>query len=446
MMRKRFYSFVLMGLLLVGAFDACGGTGAAKPEVTLTLKTPIYSLDPLKEGTEKDMYGFLLKAGEAFAEQYPDADVTVKVVQFENNKEMDEVTGCYGTENAVDVLCSGFFNMSSYIYDGRVVPLDDIITDEIREDIPDAYWASGQVEGRTYMMPFLTSMNTLCYNKKLMREAGLEKYISSRDEIQSWTEEEWEEILSALKRNLPDSVYPMMMYAGDRNGDMHIMTFFRSKGSSFFDKEMRFHINTDEGIAAMQMLRDWKEAGYFPTNCDSMVMMDNFDLFINGQLVFYVSNPALYAVFQEAGMDEIGYVNFPSLDGGGYCTDNLIGFEVLDNGNEDQLAAAKAFVRYVYESDWLDYSTGGVTCSRRTAEKYDAQAQERGLAKYVENASHSVNYTGNNPNWNGVREVFYPHIQDLLYGEKDLEEIAAAIDRECNAAIRDGYENMVLHP
>lgn len=444
-MGKRILGTVLAGILTMGLFAGCGGAGSAKPEVTLVLKTPVYSLDPLNGEGGTDVYGFLLKAGEAFAEQYEDARVTIKVVQFENNKEMDEVTGCYGTENAVDVLCSGFFNMSSYIYEGKAVPLDDIITDEIREDITDAYWVSGQVEGRTYMMPFLTSMNTLCYNKKLMRQAGLEKYISDRNEIQSWTEDEWEEVLSTLKRNLPDSVYPMMMYAGDRNGDMHIMTFLRSRGSGFFDEDMRFHLNTEEGIAAMQMLRDWKEAGYFPPNCDTMVMMDNYDLFINDQLVFYVCNPALYTVFLDAGLEELGYVNFPSPDGSGYCTDNLIGFEVFDNGDGTQLAAAKAFVRYIYETDWLDYSTGGVTCSRRTAEKYAQQAELRGITKYVENTSHSVNYTGNNPNWNGVREVFYPHIQDLLYGEKALEEIAREIDEQCNAAIDAGYENMVIH-
>lgn len=445
-MRTKMLCAVLAGIGIVGLLSGCGGLGEKKPEITLTLKTPVYALDSLADGTEKDMYGFLMRAGEAFAEQYEDADITVKVVQFENNKEMDEVTGCYGTENAVDVLDSGFFNMSSYIYDGTVVPLDDIITDAIRSDIPDAYWESGQVEGRTYMMPFLSSMNTLCYNKKLMREAGLDSYISDRDEIQSWTEEEWEEVLSTLKEKLPDTVYPMMMYAGDRNGDMHIMTFFRSKGSSFYDENMRFHLNTKEGIAAMEMLRGWKEAGYFPPNCDSMVMMDNYDLFVNNQLVFYVSNPALYAVFRDSGLDELGYVNFPSLDGGGYCTDNLIGFTVFDNGDEDRLAAAKAFVKYVYETDWLDYSTGGITCSRRVAEKYREQAEARGMTKYVENTSHSVNYTGNNPNWNGVREVFYPHIQDLLYGEMDLRTIAEEIDEDCNAAIEAGYENTVLHP
>lgn len=445
-MRTKMLCAALAGIGIVGLLSGCGGMGEKKPEITLTLKTPVYALDSLADGTEKDMYGFLMRAGEAFAEQYEDADITVKVVQFENNKEMDEVTGCYGTENAVDVLDSGFFNMSSYIYDGTVVPLDDVITDEIRSDIPDAYWESGQVEGRTYMVPFLSSMNTLCYNKKLMREAGLDSYISDRDEIQSWTEEEWEEVLSTLKEKLPDTVYPMMMYAGDRNGDMHIMTFFRSKGSSFYDENMRFHLNTEEGIAAMEMLRGWKEAGYFPPNCDSMVMMDNYDLFVNNQLVFYVSNPALYAVFRDSGLDELGYVNFPSLDGSGYCTDNLIGFTVFDNGDEDRLAAAKAFVKYVYETDWLDYSTGGITCSRRVAEKYREQAETRGMTKYVENTSHSVNYTGNNPNWNGVREVFYPHIQDLLYGEKDIREIAEEIDEDCNAAIEAGYENTVLHP
>ena len=43
-----------------------------------------------------------------------------------------------------------------------------------------------------------------------------------------------------------------------------------------------------------------------------------------------------------------------------------------------------------------------------------------------------------NLNWQGVRDVFYLNIQDLLKGTKSPEEVAKAIDETCNAALEQG--------
>ena len=44
--------------------------------------------------------------------------------------------------------------MAGYIHTGRVVPLDDMITEEMRADVDDALWKMSQVDGKTYMLPY----------------------------------------------------------------------------------------------------------------------------------------------------------------------------------------------------------------------------------------------------------------------------------------------------
>ena len=56
---------------------------------------------------------------------------------------------------------------------------------------------------------------------------------------------------------------------------------------------------------------------------------------------------------------------------------------------------------------------------------------------YKANESTLVNFTNNLPNWAGVRAVFYPQMHKLLTGEMTPEEAARAIDRECNAAVKE---------
>ncbi|MCM1308747.1 MAG: extracellular solute-binding protein [Butyrivibrio sp.] len=444
--KNRIFCVFLAAALLCGLTAGCGGRSGQKPKVTLNVKCPTLQMNDHVGTGFTNAAQFLKKAADAFKEQYGAADVTVNLIEFELTNEDAEVAGCFDTEDAADVLFEGYFNMSTYIHTGRVVPLDDIISDELREDIYPSYWTESSLNQKTYMMPFYTAQNTLSFNADLFREAGLGEFIKEPDVIQNWSKEQFEYVFEALDENLPDLVSPMMMYAADNQGDTHIMTLLRAFGCPLFDENGRFCVNTPEGIAALQWLKDCNDKGYFPTNADTLVIMDNYNRFINGQLAIYINNVAQEINCKKEGGFDIYSVNFPNFaDEGktGYATVFTSGFEVFDNGDEEKLKAGKAFVKFIYESEYKDYMTGAMPCSASVAEKYaDALKSE---SKYINNSGANVNLTGNNPNWRGVRAAFYPNIQDLLFGDKTPEEAAASIDASCNAAIEEGYANSRLH-
>lgn len=140
---------------------------------------------------------------------------------------------------------------------------------------------------------------------------------------------------------------------------------------------------------------------------------------------------------------DYGVVNFPGGEGG-HATAFVTGFSVFDNGDEKKLELAKEFVKYIYEAEnWKDYSAGAIPASQEIAEKYGNQIFM--LEEYYKNNANVVDFTANNPNWRGVREVFYPHIQKLLRGDESAEEAAAGIEQDCNAAIEEGFRTGTLH-
>ncbi|MCM1055938.1 MAG: extracellular solute-binding protein [Bacteroides sp.] len=443
--RNKTLGIFLAASMLCGIFSGCGGA-SQKPSVTLNIKCPTLQMNDHVGTGFTAAAQFLQKAADDFCAEYADANVTVNLIEFEQTGEDAEVSGCFDTPDAADVLFEGYFNMSTYIHTGRAVPLDDIISDELRADIYPSYWTESSLNGKIYMMPFYTAQNTLSFNAVLFQEAGLEEFIKEPDVIQNWNREQFEYVLEALKKNLPDLVSPMMMYAADNQGDTHIMTLLRAFGCPLFDKNGRFCVNTPEGIAALQWIKDCNDKGYFPSDADTLVIMDNYNQFINGSLALYINNVAQEANCRKEGGFDIYSVNFPNFsasDGAGYATVFTTGFEVFDNGDGEKLKAGKAFVKFIYESEYKDYMTGAMPCSASVAEKYaDALKSE---SKYINNSSANVNLTGNNPNWRGVRAAFYPNIQDLLFGEKAPEEVAANIDASCNAAIEEGYANSRLH-
>ncbi len=440
-MIKRIICLLMMLALSCSLLTGCSGN--KKETVEITIKTPDLEMHPKNDSEVKKSADFLEKAARAFEEQYKDFNVKINVVSFPLNEDTEYITDCFGTPDAADILFARYLNMSNYIYTGRVVPLDDIVNDDIKQDIEESNWdiSKVRVSGMTYMIPYYSLQNILAYNKEIFRQAGLEEYISSEDIIQNWTLEEWDYILSKLREYLPETSYPMMMYAKNDEGDTHTMTVIRSQGSHFFDENGLFALTTIEGISGLQWIKDNYDKGYYPKDCDSMELDDMMNMFANEQLGICTINNSIIDNFPEIDM---GYVNFPDKDEEGIVTSYLTGFEVFDNGSESRIKVAKDFISFIYENhEWMEYSSAGIPVCSKIKDKYKDDIFM--IEEFYNNNKNNVDFTANNPNWRGVRNVFFYHIQNLITGDSSPWKVAAALDADCNAMIKEGWEYSTLH-
>lgn len=439
-MGRKIFATALALVLCCSLLTGCDKE--AKKEVTLIIKVPELAMNSVNNPDILDSSVFLLNAGEEFAAQYKDADVKIRVDTFAYVDEMKAITDSFDTEDATDLLYEGYFNMASYLHTGRVVPLDDIISDELREDIDDASWEMSMSNGKTYMMPFLSMQNILIYNKELFQYCGLEKYISDEVMIQDWTVEEWTDILDTLASKLPDQSYPMMMYGKNNQGDTHIMSYIRAFGSEIFATDGHFDFENELSVKALEWIQSGVDKGWYPPHPENLEISDCNELFSNGQLAIHIFNNANFVLYDN--MENYGYVNFP----GNVATSFVTGFEVFDNGDALKVQIAKDFIRYIYENDkWLDMSAGNIPVSRRVAEKY--QDQITMLDEFTGNVNNVVDFMNNSPNWQGedtsVRSVFWTSIHELLEKNITPQECAKKLDETCNAALDTGWENSTLH-
>ncbi len=430
---------LLMVAVLVlgsGALWAC--SPQAKEAIHLTIKVPRTGHDVVFDNTTTQIDQVIERMARSFEESYEGTPVDVDVEVFEQNQYDEAIEEVLGTEDSPDILYGDFFNISTYIHSGTVVPLDDVADKGIREDLFPHLLTMSTVNGRLYMMPYLSRQNVLAYNKELFIQAGLEEYIEE-DAITSWTLEEWTTILDTLALNLPEAVYPMMMYAGSSQGDTHIMTLLRSAGSRFFDEDDHFQLNTPAGIAALRWIQEGVDRGWFPPHAENLEIEDCSSLFREGQLAIYMVNNASLGRYG----DSIGLVNFPG-SGSGCATTFISGFEVFDNGDPEKVQVAKDFLAYVYQNEELmDLSAGALPASQSVAKRYGDDILAFNL--FSKNRKNVVDFTGNNPDTRAVREIFHRHIHDLLTGALTPEEAAAALDEQCNAAIEEGKATSQLH-
>ena len=85
----------------------------------------------------------------------------------------------------------------------------------------------------------------------------------------------------------------------------------------------------------------------------------------------------------------------------------------------------------------MKYTLGTLPVNQSVMDKYEDEIWM--LKAYSENSPNLTTVVRpDNLNWQGVRDVFYLNIQDLLKGTKSPEEVAKAIDETCNAALEQG--------
>jgi multiple sugar transport system substrate-binding protein len=413
-----------------------------KEDITLIVKVSALPMNSVSNPDIFDAKDFLTEAGKAFSKEYKDANVTIDVKSFDYVDEIEAITGSFDTEYATDILFETYFNMAAYVHTGRVVPLDDIITDDIFHDISSTYWDISSIKDKTYMMPFVSVQNIIIYNKNLMRMCGLDEYVKDDRSIQNWSVDTWTNILDTLAERLPENVYPMMMYGKNNQGDTHIMSLIRAFGSTIFDENGNFNFSDEKSVKALSWIQSGVEKGWFPLHCENLEITDNQELFENNQLVFYVFNNANIPLYDS--LDNYGFVNFPN----NVATSFMTGFEVFDNGSDSKIAASKAFVKYIYENDeWLDISAGNLPVSQKVVDKYADKITM--LSNFSANSVNVVDFMNNSPNWQGsdtsVRSVFYPNIRKLLLGTYTPSQCAAALDEDCNKALEIGRKEYKLH-
>ena len=401
-MRKSQLICSLLALALWLLPAGCRSREAEKPaapeKVTLIIKTPPIGLGNIPDVGEAEAYDLIMAAAEKFRAQYDRCDVEFVVSRYDYLDDQAQLVDKYGTPEAADLFFSGSWNLPLYVQRGWMVPLDDIISEELRSDIDESIWRQNTIDGKVYTMPFHQLQNTLMVNREMMEAAGLEAYIPKDDAVACWSTEEFRLICRELAKSLTDeNTFAFMMYAANNQGDSHIMTLLRAYGCPLYDKNGNFTVNTPEGIRALEWIREMDEQELIPRGAENLELLDCINLFYNRQLAI--------------------------------CVGNLT--------NMWDIRVAKDFLQYLYtDEELMKYTLGTIPVNNSVIRQYQDEIWM--LRAYGENTSHVVNSVQSNRNWQGVRDVFYTQINDLLTGQKTPGEAAKAIDTGCNAALEKG--------
>lgn len=449
-MKNKLTKSLAIGLVLILSMilSACNATANADDKVELEVwLTPqwegVYSAN--EEGADYD--SFLKEAARQYTEENPDVTIDVQVIPSDQRD--SKLSVGLATETLPNIFFDSTFSLTAWPHQGITLPLDDVISEESREDISDTVWNNVMIDGETHYYPFAQNQGTLVYNADMFKEAGLEEYIADENAIANWSVEDFTHILTTLKEEIPD-VTPLGFYAMNNQGDTWTMMYLRMFGNEFYGENNELIVNEPDGVQALEYIKELDNQGLIVSGAESMTSNEVSALFQNQEVAVSFTNTVLYnnmlLDMEEGAVQpfDARLVNVPTVEGVtppvfSYVLGSMV-FDVLD---EEENEVAKDFVKFYSEDEELiNASTNTLPVRESVSEKYKDELPL--LEAFNANEANIINFTNNMAGYAEFRNIFYPEIQAVLIDAKTPQQALDDLVANGNEIISRGDRMSLL--
>ena len=380
---------------------------------------------------DKDQYNLeLIKAFEA---AYPNVKVEYQAIEFTDGPAKLE-TAIQSKTNP-DVVYDAPGRVIDWASKGYLVPLDDIVD---KSTILPAAITASSFDGEVYLYPQGVAPFMMGFNKTLLTELNLLDMLPLEKDNRSWTVEEYEALLTAIKAAKPD-ISPAILFAKSQGGDQGPRAFISNLYGSWItnDEVTKYTINDANGVKAME----WAKAAYDKGLLGQGIALDggaSIEAFRSGlaaSTILY--SPGLYKPDAAAKKFEPVLVPYPNNSGTPELEYLVAGPCVFDNEDADRATAAKLFVDFM-----INDSTWGMRSLKATG-NFSAKNGETGIyddaeLKFAETMSKYYGpYYNTIPGFAQMRGAWFPMVQGVLNGDTTPKAGLDAFVEFANKSIED---------
>lgn len=240
-MRRRVLAVLLTMGMTVSLLAGCGASNEGEGQDTGEKKTlTVWVRDSTAE------------AAKAAAEKYNEIqdEVTVEVIQQVNTEIAEQFTLALSAGEAPDIISLDCTKVPYFAANGAFTDVSDRFESlEYKDQFSEGMLKSGQVDGKTYAIPFSPDVSVLLYNKDHYIEAGLDP----EDPPETWDE------LIEYSQKLTNDEHYGYVYAGGHSS-AYLFTFMPyvwNNGGEFLSEDGKTCLLNDEkAIEAVQLLTD----------------------------------------------------------------------------------------------------------------------------------------------------------------------------------------------
>ena len=369
----------------------------------------------------------------AFNAVHPDIKVTVEYLDYTNGDA--QITTAIEAKTTPDIVMEGPERLvANWAAAGKMLPLNDLWTDETIADI-NANNASvvatcQGADGIYYMYPLCMTAHCMVINKTAFEAADAMQYIDQ--ETHTWTTEGFENALRAL---VNAGYFPTgLIYCSGQGGDQGTRALVTNLYDGRFTNEEHtlYTMDSEANIKGLTKLQELANEGLITFDA-SINGGEEIALFVNGtsQMAF-CWNAAQVANNKDKLADgiELFPMAFPSEDGVPRLDGGVWGFGLFDNGDDEKVAAAKEFIRFICDDETQVrnsvYNTGYFSVRASVTDLYTGteKAANADYAMFVQYLGDIYQVT---TNWTTQRYEWWNLLQRIGDGGNVADEVATYI-------------------
>lgn len=190
------------------------------------------------------------------------AQVVVDQAGWDNR--MDKILVALAAGRPYDVVVTAYYSRYEESTSGILAPLDDFIADwDVADKIPAALWESLKWDGRSYVIPQMSDIRGMAYNKRLFAEAGLDPDTPPQS---------WQDLVAYTRRLTRMSEFGDdrvtqrgLNLSGTESGSaQQFFWFLRQAGLPEINVEtFTSNLGTAEALRALSTLHELSQASHF---------------------------------------------------------------------------------------------------------------------------------------------------------------------------------------
>jgi multiple sugar transport system substrate-binding protein len=320
-------------------------------------------------GAENDAYIEIIAAFNEAQDEYE-----AVFTEIPGNTYNDQVTATALAGNLPCVLELDGPNFANYAWSGYLMPIDDLVSEDLLADMLPPNVEQGTYNGQLYGLGMFEGGLGIWGNRSLLEEAGVRIPEGIED---AWTLEEFNEVLAALSEI--EGVYPIDLKMNYGAGEWFTYGFgpiVQSFGGDLINREdfqtAEGVLNGEEAVAAMEWFQSLFENGY-----TTATPPDDND-FINGRAALSYVGHWEYTRYLEALGDDLVLLPMPDFGNGAATGTGSWAWAI--SANCDNPEGAIAFIEFTLQPEQIQTMTNanGAVPSRVSVLEADEDFAEGG--------------------------------------------------------------------
>jgi multiple sugar transport system substrate-binding protein len=360
----------------------------------------------------------------AFEQQYPDVDVQIEVVSWDNLQQK-LTTDISGGDNA-DLSIIGTRWLLDFVSQNTVTPLDSYITDEFRGRVIDTFLKPSVINGKTYGLPIAASARAMYYNKAIFQKAGITDVPKTWDDVLADCEK--------IKAAEGTDAYCFGIQGKEIEADIYYYYALWSYGGDLLTADKKSGVDSEAGIKAATLYKTMMDKGYSEPSITAYNREDVQNLFKQGKIGMMLTAPWLIGQIKtEAPKLEYGIAPIPEgTQAATYgVTDSIVMFD-----NSAHKKEAWDFLNFIFQTSWrvkFDTNEGFLPVNKEEAAlpQFHDDPQMKAFTALLPVAKFAPLLTG----WEEASAAVIRNLQTMYLGQATPEAAMKTAAEQANAAI-----------